>query len=452
MESNSKAISNLVEGSSIDFPSSSGRTYILKLIQGVYSCNCPAWRNQRQPIENRTCKHLVSFRGISAEEARLGAIPIPKSARKQASRSTGTLSFQVALADKWTSEIDPTGWHLSEKFDGVRAYWDGNRLLSRTGKLLYAPDWFLKCFSPFSIDGELFGGRQQFQHTISIVKRQDKNKDWHEIQYLIFDAPQTPGPFETRLRAIQEWLLEHSSPSLALVKHQICTGAAHLQQELERVLKLGGEGLMLKHSTSEYTQGRSMHLLKVKITQDADALVIGHEPGTGKYEGLLGALKVEMPNGKVFKIGTGFKDRDRELPPPIDAIVTFKYQELTKGGIPRFPVFVRIREDLAWDTIIQHKSPTKTKTKIKKTIAMNPITTTEIDLELGKTYHFEYSDEKSYKFWEITLQEQAFTVRYGRIGTDGRINEKTFDSVEETRKNAIKVTKSKLGKGYELIT
>ena len=74
---------------------------------------------------------------------------------------------------------------------------------------------------------------------------------------------------------------------------------------------------------------------------DAEAVVVGHEPGKGKHTGRLGALVCRMGN-TVFKIGAGFTDAEREAPPPQGSTVTFKYQELTAKGVPRFPTFWRV--------------------------------------------------------------------------------------------------------------
>jgi DNA ligase-1 len=81
----------------------------------------------------------------------------------------------------------------------------------------------------------------------------------------------------------------------------------------------------------------------VKLFKDAEALVVGYEPGKGKHVGVMGALRVEnCKDGVKFKLGTGFNDEDRRNPPPIGSTVTYKYQELTDAGVPRFPIFLRV--------------------------------------------------------------------------------------------------------------
>jgi DNA ligase-1 len=118
-----------------------------------------------------------------------------------------------------------------------------------------------------------------------------------------------------------------------------------LQAHLAAVLKAGGEGLMLHRADAPYESGRSDTLLKLKPWLDAEAIVVGHRPGKGKYAGQLGALRVQLPDGRLFSLGTGFTDAQRRAPPPIGATVTYRYRELTASGLPRFASFVRLREE-----------------------------------------------------------------------------------------------------------
>jgi DNA ligase-1 len=127
--------------------------------------------------------------------------------------------------------------------------------------------------------------------------------------------------------------------------HLVCTGSEHLRTELARVEALGGEGLMLRQPASRYIAGRSTTLLKVKSFLDAEARVVGHTRGTGRHAGRLGALEVELPNGIRFSVGTGLSDAERDQPPAIGALITFRYQELSNDGVPRFPSFVGVRDD-----------------------------------------------------------------------------------------------------------
>src|SRR5260221_2769324 len=102
-------MSDLPDGQTIEMQGSGSRPYQLKNVAGVYSCSCPAWRNQSLPIERRTCKHIRSIRGEEAEAARLGSFltPAPKSAPSQ--------TPPLLLAESWDGASDPTGWLFSEK-------------------------------------------------------------------------------------------------------------------------------------------------------------------------------------------------------------------------------------------------------------------------------------------------------------------------------------------------
>jgi len=97
-----------------------------------------------------------------------------------------------------------------------------------------------------------------------------------------------------------------------------------------------------------YVGSRSSSLLKVKTFSDAEAVVIAHEKGKGKHKNRLGALAVQNADGIQFSVGTGLSDKERENPPPIGSVITYRYQELTDGGVPRFPSYVGIRIDIKW--------------------------------------------------------------------------------------------------------
>jgi len=131
-----------------------------------------------------------------------------------------------------------------------------------------------------------------------------------------------------------------------------CEGQDHLLKMLKKVLLKGGEGIMLRRPNSMYEHGRSHSLLKVKHFHDEEAKVTGMEKGTGRLSALMGKLHVVLPTGVAFKVGTGFSDDQRRRPPKIGSVITFKYQELSAGGHPRFPVFLRERPELTWEDVL----------------------------------------------------------------------------------------------------
>jgi len=250
----------------------------------------------------------------------------------------------VMLAQRWDQKVDIKGWWMSEKLDGVRGYWTGKKMISRSGIPYQVPEWFTRNFPPTPLDGELWLGRQQFSELVSIVRRKIPDANWKKVRYLIFDAPQVNGGFEKRLDFVRVWFQQHSNPYAEVLKQQICENEAHLRKKLREIESFGGEGLMLRKPNSPYEVGRSYNLLKVKTYEDTEATVIAHLPGKGKHSGRLGALLVKLPNGIQFAIGTGFSDLERENPPPVGSIITFKYYGYHKSGIPRFASFLRTRE------------------------------------------------------------------------------------------------------------
>ncbi len=252
----------------------------------------------------------------------------------------------VMLAYRWEGHRDIRGWWMSEKLDGVRGYWTGSRFISRSGKSLHAPKWFTQGFPPFALDGEFWTGRGRFSEIAGIVSRKTPHPGWKKVRYIIFDTPDVKGGFEKRIDISRRWFQQHPNPYAEVLKQEICKNEAHLRINLRKIESFGGEGLMLRRPDSPYTVGRSRDLLKVKSYHDAEAVVVEYIPGSGKNKGRLGSLLVELPNGVRFKIGTGFSDREREDPPPIGSIITFKYHGFHKSEIPRFASFLRIHEVL----------------------------------------------------------------------------------------------------------
>ncbi|TNY21110.1 DNA ligase/mRNA capping enzyme [Rhodotorula diobovata] len=287
--------------------------------------------------------------------------------KKKAKARLGGIELLLAKKfDLETKKQDPTGWWISEKLDGVRAYWDGDSTLwSRVGNPFDAPSSFTSRLPQgHELDGELFIGRDRFDETSGIV-RSRLSPRWADLRYMVFDIPsQGSKPFEARLAALDklfpganpETVTAHSAAELnpkeeggvvRVVEHEKCDGWEHLLNRLEEVKAKGGEGLMLREPKSKYVNKRSTTLLKVKTFYDAEARVVSHEPGKGKYAGLVGALECVMEDGKTkFSVGSGLTDERRANPPPVGSVVTYRFQELTKAGIPRFPTFVGERFDV----------------------------------------------------------------------------------------------------------
>ncbi len=194
------------------------------------------------------------------------------------------------------------------------------------------------------LDGELWMGRGAFETLSGIVRRKTpEDATWRKIRFMVFDLSADAADFNGRLQHLKKIFATAESPQIGLVKQFRVAGRAELIAALNRIVSTGGEGLMLRKGNLRYRAGRTDDLLKLKLHEDAEAVVISHLPGKGKYVGMLGALLVEMPDGRRFKLGTGFSDAERRQPPPVGVIVTYKYYGKTRKGIPRFASFLRIR-------------------------------------------------------------------------------------------------------------
>ena len=241
----------------------------------------------------------------------------------------------VALADYW----------VSEKLDGARALWDGQRLRFRSGRPVPAPAWFVAGLPPEPLDGELWIGRGAFALLSGTVRRhQPDDAAWRRVRFMVFELPGAEGDFSERLDRLQAIVARADVPWLQCVEQFRVADRAALQARLDAVVAAGGEGLMLHRADAPYVTGRSDVLLKLKPLLDAEATVIAHMPGRGRLDGLMGALLVETDKGVRFQLGTGFTDAERRAPPPVGAQVTFVYRELTRDGVPRFASYWRRRE------------------------------------------------------------------------------------------------------------
>lgn len=251
----------------------------------------------------------------------------------------------LLLAGVYHDNIDVHQYWVSEKLDGVRAYWDGRQLISRGGNVIAAPAWFVATFPAQKLDGELWLGRNKFAETLSIVSKSTAvDSEWQQMGYYVFELPDAPGSFSQRITDIQQLVRQQNSPYLKLVPQFRLGSKTQLQAKLHELEQSGAEGLMLHHQDAPYSTGRSSALLKLKTYQDTEAEVIGYRPGKGKYRGMVGALVVKMPDGKTFAIGSGLTDELRQTPPQIGSIITYRYNGYTSKGLPRFARFLRLHQ------------------------------------------------------------------------------------------------------------
>ena len=311
--------------------------YDVKKSGGVVYCTCLGWRNQSVPVNKRRCKHLNQLFG--AADRVTNVLPADETKAKAPPK--------VLLAKKFEAEKhNPVGWWVSEKLDGVRAWWDGEKFWSRLGNMFYAPEWFRAAMPPDHIlDGELFMGKKKFQQTISIVRSQDESDRWKAITFMVFDIPSHgKKPFESRMEILKEVCA--GRPYTKFVEQRLVTEEDNIDQLLAEIEEVDGEGLMLRQPKSKYTGTRSNSLLKVKSFKDDEAKVIGYATeGRGRLKGMTGSLAVINRDGKKFKVGSGLTDELRRTPPAIGSLITYRYQELTNAGKPRFPTYVGLSID-----------------------------------------------------------------------------------------------------------
>ncbi len=249
------------------------------------------------------------------------------------------------LARVFHSSVHVTEYWVSEKLDGVRARWDGQQLITRGGTILNAPKWFIEGFPNTVLDGELWVGRGGYQQTVSIISRQKPHSGWKQVKFMVFDLPEHGGDFSARVARMRSMSGQNKHAYVEFIVQFRINSQQQLIQSLKDITDQAGEGLMLHHQAGLYHSGRSNDLFKFKPFADAEAIVIGYRKGKGQFAGKMGAIKVRGSGGVEFYIGNGFSHQEREKPPAIGSIITFRHQGVTNSGIPRFAVFLRVRDE-----------------------------------------------------------------------------------------------------------
>ena len=255
---------------------------------------------------------------------------------------------RLMLATNYKSGAEVSDYWISEKLDGVRGRWDGQRLHTRGGQPVTPPAWFTAGWPKVAMDGELWIGHGRFDEVSGLVRAgKTDGAAWRRVRFMVFDLPDHPGNFDTRVMRMRSMLATARVSWLQPIAQYRLANPAELDARLKQVVASGGEGLMLHHRNARYRAGRSDDLLKYKPYEDAEARVVAHTPGKGKYAGMLGALVVRQADGRKFRLGSGFTDAQRSAPPPIGSLVTYRYNGLTSKGLPRFARFLRVRHDPA---------------------------------------------------------------------------------------------------------
>lgn len=152
---------------------------------------------------------------------------------------------------------------MSEKMDGVRAYWNGNKSISRQGKDISCPSWFTAGFPKVSLDGELWIGEgTSFRDVSTIIK--SKQGNWGQIGYYVFDIPTSLATYEDRMKEMED-LKPVLPPHVHIIGNTICNSTSHLNEYLKSVLERNGEGVIVRRPNSFYQRGITASLLKVKV-------------------------------------------------------------------------------------------------------------------------------------------------------------------------------------------
>ncbi len=244
------------------------------------------------------------------------------------------------------------GYLMSEKLDGVRGIWEAGKFKTRQDNPIHTPSYFTYNFPSFKLDGELWIARAKFDEVSALIRSDSLDSSlWKSVTYNVFDVPNaceefklTPCTLSNRLKVLERYLQQNPNPYIKIIKQIPIKNQEHLKEFYKDIIFNKGEGVVIRKDLAPYEKGRSKNALKLKPYEDAECKVIAYTEDKGKFQGKIGALLCQMPNDRVIKIGSGLKDKDRENPPKIDSIITYKFNGLTKNSLPRFPVFLHIRD------------------------------------------------------------------------------------------------------------
>lgn len=263
----------------------------------------------------------------------------------------------VQLANVYSDSVFVQDFLISEKYDGVRAVWKNGQLQTRNGNPIHAPEWFISSLPNMWLDGELWSKRQDFEFISSVVsKHVPIDEEWKKLTYMVFDAPNSTQTFQQRVDRYTQLVNDVSISYIKPVLQHRVKDNAELLSLLKEYVDAGSEGVILHRADALFGLGRTGNVLKLKPYMDAEAVVLAHVPGKGKYTGMMGALKVRLKmksiacdshgeRAVIFKIGSGFTDEERKSPPKIGDTITFTYHGLSKNNIPRFASFLRERRE-----------------------------------------------------------------------------------------------------------
>jgi hypothetical protein len=173
---------------------------------------------------------------------------------------------------------------------------------------------------------------------------------WDVIPYVMFETGHCGAPYSTRFGTLQSMDLPEK---IHLVEHTVVCDYDAAQSIFEEYLAAGQEGIILKDLAGVWEDKRSKTQIKFKGELECDLKIVGVEGGSGKYEGMVGAILCESADGVIkVRVGSGFSDEQRkELVNVklIDKIAAVKYNTRIKNKAGEeslfLPIILEIRDD-----------------------------------------------------------------------------------------------------------
>lgn len=244
---------------------------------------------------------------------------------------------------------DVSGWFVSEKLDGMKGRWIDGNMFTRSGHELKIPDWFRQLLPKRDIEGELYFGPNTFHHTASLraTSKQILSTVWDKVSFRVFDVVDYSLIWMERQVELLE-LFPTSTERISIVKWEAVNTPKDVENQFQRVLKKGGEGVIIADPWGLYKDGHVESILKYKALHEREAIITGYQTGNENRLKSLIVRDVDRENIQ-FNIGTGLKLAERfdyEKKFPIGAMVSYNYELLGANGKPRTPIFKGVRIDL----------------------------------------------------------------------------------------------------------
>lgn len=271
------------------------------------------------------------------------------------------------LAKQWEDYKEDIDWsegvYISPKMDGLRAVIANNKATSRGGGVFVSFPHILREIEPvledypeLVLDGEVYTDKLKtdFNKIISLAKQsKPTNEDLIEsekwLEYHVFDCPSAPGGFHDRYKFLESLFEKYFKGNkwIKLCKHKLIKKESEIDENLQKYIEQGYEGLMVNIYDGEYFGKRSKNILKYKLFQDEEFKITDVTEGVGNRSGMMGYISLVMKNGNTFDANArGNEELYTEILKNkknyIGKMATIRYQNLTPDGIPRFPVVVNL--------------------------------------------------------------------------------------------------------------